>query len=307
MTIYIDIILAENLCMNYIILYATGIIYKLKPKVIRIIAASSIGAIYAVLSYMQIIEIYSSLVLKILLSIAMVYLAFAPKNVKILVKQLLIFYLTSFVFGGVAFALLYFVKPQDILMKNGIYIGTYPLKIVFLGAIVGFIILTLVFKIVKGKLSRKELFCKVIIRMQEKECEVTAMVDTGNLLREPITGASVIVVEKISLANLLPEQVLDNLNLILKGDYIEDLGEYVAKFRVIPFSSLGKQNGMLLGIKPDEIIIEAETEEIKVSNAIVGIYNDSLTKNGLYTALISLDILEGREKNEFNRIAEKQH
>lgn len=30
-----------------------------------------------------------------------------------------------------------------------------------------------------------------------------------------------------------------------------------------------------------------------------GIYNSSLTKNGLYTALIGLDTLERREKNEF--------
>lgn len=307
MTVYIDIILAENLCMNYIILYATGVIYKLKPKVIRLVLASLIGAAYAILSYMQILEIYSSLVLKILLSIGMVYLAFNPKNIKILAKQLLIFYLTSFVFGGVAFALLYFVKPQDILMKNGIYTGTYPLKIVFLGAIIGFIILTSVFKTVKGKLTRKELFCKVIIRIDKKETEVTAMVDTGNLLREPITGASVIVVEKFSLKKILPEQVLDNLNSILNGDYTDDLGEYAAKFRVIPFSSLGKPNGMLLGIKPDEIIIEAEEDEIKVPNAIVGIYNDSLTKNGLYTALIGLEILERREKNESIRIAERQH
>ena len=82
MTIYLDVVLVENLCMNYIILYATGIIYKIKPNALRLLLASSIGAVYAILSYMQILEIYSNLLLKVLLSIGMVYLAFAPKTRK---------------------------------------------------------------------------------------------------------------------------------------------------------------------------------------------------------------------------------
>lgn len=305
MTIYLDIVLVENLCMNYIILYATGIIYKTKTKVLRLILASLIGAIYAVLAYMQVLEIYSNLLLKFLLSIGMVYLAFAPKTFKILGKQLLIFYLTSFVFGGVAFALLYFVKPQDIFMKNGLYIGTYPIKIVALGAIVGFCILKSTFKMIKGKLTRKELFCKILLRMEEREVTVTAMIDTGNLLKEPITGTPVMVVEKQSLIEILPNEVLENLTSILQGNQNIELGEYASKFRVIPFSSLGKQNGLLLGIKMDEVEIITEEDMIPVPNVIVGISNDALTKNGLYTALVGLDILEGRHYNESTRITQK--
>ena len=302
MTIYLDIVLIENLCMNYIILYATGIIYKTKTKMLRLILSSMIGAVYAVLAYMQVLEIYSSLLLKFLLSVGMVYLAYAPKTLKILGKQLLIFYLTSFVFGGVAFALLYFVKPQDILMKNGLYIGTYPIKIVALGSVLGFIILKFAFRMIKGKLTRKELFCEILIRMESKEVTVTAMIDTGNLLKEPITGTSVMVVERQSLEELLPKEILENLDSILIGNQTIELGKYASKFRVIPFSSLGKQNGMLLGIKMDEVLIITEEEQIQVPNVIVGISNQALTKNGLYTALVGLDILERRQYNESARV-----
>ena len=238
MTVYIDIILTENLIMNYIILYATGIIYKIKPKIWRLFCASLIGAMYAVVSYLKILN--SGLILKILLSVAIVYLAYNAKTMKILAKQMIIFYLTSFVFGGVAFALLYFIKPQDILMKNGVYIGLYPIKIVLLGAIIGFLMLRAVFHVVKGKLTSKELLCKTKIIIDENQTEVIAMVDTGNLLKEPFTGASVVVVEKNSLIGLLPEKLLSNIEPILNGKYEMDLGKYATKFRVIPFSSLGK-------------------------------------------------------------------
>lgn len=136
MTIYIDIIFLENLFMNYIIIYATGIIVKAPIKIIRTFLASGIGGVYAILSYMSMLEIYSNLFLKIALSVVMVYIAFNPKNKKIFLKQLMIFYLTSFTFGGVAFALLYFVSPQKILMEKGVLIGTYPIKMVLAGGIV---------------------------------------------------------------------------------------------------------------------------------------------------------------------------
>jgi len=118
LTIYIDIIFLENLFMNYIIIFATGIIIKAPKKIIRTLVASSIGSVYAVLSYISVLEICSSIFLKIILSIAMVYIAFKPLNIKLFFKEFIIFYLTSFTFGGVAFALLYFVSPQNILMEK---------------------------------------------------------------------------------------------------------------------------------------------------------------------------------------------
>lgn len=124
--------------MNYIIIYATGVIIKAPIKIIRTLLSSTLGSVYAIMSYMSILEIYSNIFLKIVLSIVMVYIAFKPPNIKAILKQLMIFYLTSFTFGGVSFALLYFINPQKILMENGVLIGTYPIKIVVAGGIVRF-------------------------------------------------------------------------------------------------------------------------------------------------------------------------
>lgn len=104
--------------MDYIILFATGTIVKAPIKIIRTFISSTIGSIYAVISYMSIMEIYSSIFLKIILSMAMIYIAFDTKRLNQFFKQLIIFYLTSFTFGGVAFAFLYFVSPQNIFMEN---------------------------------------------------------------------------------------------------------------------------------------------------------------------------------------------
>ena len=295
MTIYIDIVFFENLIMNSIILIATGIILKQKLSWIRILLASSLGAIYSILSYISELKIYSNFILKIILSILIIYIAYNPQTIKKLRKSILIFYLTSFVFGGAAFALIYIVKPQEILMKNGLFLGTYPLKTVILAAVVAFIVLVAAFTIVKSKISKKDMFCDIEIELNSKKIETRAMIDTGNLLKEPITNTPVIVMEHTLLYECIPKEILDNLENILGGDFEkipeEIKKEYISRLKLIPFSSLGKQNGMLVGIKADNVKI-IEEQEYEKKNVIIGIYNKSFTKRGEYRAIIGLELLE---------------
>ena len=97
------------------------------------------------------------------------------------------------------------------------------------------------------------------------------MIDTGNLLKDPITGTPVIVVEKQSLKEIIEEEILNQIEGILEGKYIDTkyTENYISKFRLIPFSSLGKQNGMLIGFKPDEVKIKFDDTEIKKTNVLI--------------------------------------
>lgn len=295
-TIYIDVIFLENLIMNAIILYATGILLKVKLKFIRVILSSVIGSIYAIITYVTEISIYTSIIFKVILAIIMVYVAFNPQSFKRMLKQVVIFYLTSFVFGGVALYLIYYIKPQDILMKNGMFAGEYVLKTIMLGAVVGFVAIKISIKIIKTKINSKDMYCKIKFKLDGKNVETKAMIDTGNLAKEPITNTPVVIVESSLLEEVLPNKILNNLENILGGDLSqisEEMQEkYISKLRCIPFSSLGKQNGMLVGIKAEEIEVETEDEKKSSNNVIIGIYDKSLTKRGEYRALIGLELIQ---------------
>lgn len=294
-TIYLDIIFLENVIMNSIILYAAAIILKIKTKFIRIFISSIIGSIYAIILYITNLKIYTSIISKILLSIIMVYVAYNPQNVKKLWKQILIFYLTSFVFGGVSLYLIYVIKPQDILIENGMFIGEYVLKVIMLAAIVAYLVIKISLKIIKTKISPKDMYCKIKFKLNGKEVETKAMIDTGNLVKEPITNTPVIIVESSLLYDVLPKEILNNLDNILGGNLDEIpeeiQNEYIAKLRCIPFTSLGKQNGMLVGIKVEEVEIENEEESKLSNNVIIGIYDKSLTKRGEYRALVGIEVI----------------
>lgn len=174
----------------------------------------------------------------------MVYIAFTPKTLKLLFKYIIIFYLTSFVFGGCAFFLLYYIKPQEILYKNGFLTGTYPIKIAFLGAIIGLAILSIAFKVIKNRLSKNDMFCELKIKYKEKSVKIHTMIDSGNLLKDPITRMPVAVVEKEKLSEIIEKDILDSLEKVINGtneNIIEEIGEeYISRFRLIPFSSIRK-------------------------------------------------------------------
>lgn len=305
MTIYVDVVFLENLCMNYIILLATGLITKFDIHYGRLFLSSILGSLYAVFAIGMMTQNFFGFLLKILLSIGMIYIAFRPNHMKRLLKTLLVFYLTSFAFGGAAFALLYFLRPQDILMKNGVFIGTYPIKVALLGGIVGFTVITVAFKVIKSQISKKDLFCTIEIMLYDKNKKLIALLDTGNLLKDPITHDPVIVVEKDKLEDFIPSQLLKSTQLIIQGkvaDEMEGIEEYLARLRVIPYSSLGKQHGMLVGMKVDKVVISYQEQLSTIEHAVIGLYDKELIKTKKYSALVGLELLnkEGRE-NEFVR------
>ena len=290
MTVYIDVVFLENLILNVIILYATSLIAKMNLKIIRTLISASIGSIYAIMYYIFQIGLYSNIIFKFVLSVIMIYVAFNPKEFKTLLKVLILFYLTSFVFGGASLSVIYLVNAQRINIQNGMIIGKYTMNTILTGIIIAFIVIVIAFKIIKSKISKNDLFCDIRFKINNKEIKTKAMLDTGNLLKEPITNIPVVVAEHKLLYDVRPNEILDNIENILGGD-LENISDevkndYISKLKVIPFTSLGKQNGILLGIKADELIVEEMNSEKKIDKVIIGIYNKELSKKRTYSALI---------------------
>lgn len=295
MTVYIDVLFLENFILNFIILYAVGLISKSKIHLWKIGIGAGLGAIYSIIYYLLRKEIYLNFIIKIILSIVMVYISFTTKSFKELLKMVVFFYLTSFVFGGAAFSVIYMVNSGKISIQNGVFIGNYTIRTICIGVILAFIIIIVAFKFIKSKISKKDLLYEIIIKINGKEIKTKAMVDTGNLLKEPITNIPVVIVEYTILYDAIPKEILDNIENILGGD-LENISEeikneYMSKLKVIPFTSLGKQNGMLLGLKADELIVLENDTVKKVDKVIIGIYNKSLNKKNEYKALLGIDII----------------
>ena len=242
--------------------------------------------------------------MKILLSIAMIYISFGTTNIKKQIKEILVFYLTSFAFGGSAFAMIYFIKPQNIIMKNGVYIGTYVFNTILIGGILGFVLINIVFKIVKRRIKKEDMNCEIIIIFNKRSVKVNSMIDTGNMLKDPISKKNVAIVEKDIISKILPYEIINNLENILKGKIIEsepNVDKYMSSLKIIPFSSIGNDHGLILAFKPDEVYVKYDEQIEKKSNLLIGIYDRKLFVHNQYNAIVGLEILNKEENiNEFS-------
>lgn len=60
---------------------------------------------------------------------------------------------------------------------------------------------------------------------------------------------------------------------------------------MIPYKSIGNESGMLLGLKPDYIILN-EDEKIFIENSVIGVCNEALSSNKIYSGIFGLEILK---------------
>lgn len=298
MTFYIDIIFVENIIMNYIILFATGLIIKKDTKYLKLFVSSIIGATYAIMSYISGLEIYTNQITKFLLSIVMIYIAYNPNNIKKMFKDIVIFYLTSFCFGGTAYYLLYYISPQQIKNIGGTLIGSYPMKIAILGGILGFFIINIAFNIIKSKVDKTSIFYDIEVFYKEKSVKVKMLLDTGNLLVEPITSFPVIIIEKEKMKEILSQKDLEIIGKGLVNNFDGLSEDLKLRCRIIPFSSIGKNNGMIIGMKPDYIKIYDEENVKIIKKVIIGIYDKKISRNNKYSGLIGLELLNYQNEKQ---------
>ena len=305
MTIYIDIVFIENIIINYIILIATALISKIKIRHVPIMLSSILGGLYSILNYIISLSLFENIVFKLILSFVMIKIAFYSLNLKRFFKTIVMFYLTSFTFGGVSFMLLFLVSPENIIYENGHFIGTYPIKVAIIGGVLGFIIIFVVSKIIKNRLVSSNLLCELEIFYNGKNNKIKTLIDTGNLLKEPISKEDVIIVERESLRDFIDDKVFREIKNIMNGNLLGEVSEdlYKYKFKIIPFASLGNENGVLIGFKPDYIKIYSPEEDVVKNNVLIGIYDGKLSKTNLYTSLVGVNIFKEGNKNEFSTIA----
>ena len=163
MKIYLDIVLLENFMMNYIILFSTAIISKSKINYIKIGIASLVAGLYSILNYLWNLGNIESFIVKFLISIMMILIGFDSRKFKTILKQLILFYLVSFTFGGISFMLLFLINPSNIVFENGLLVGSYPVKVTLIGGILGVIVIVAVSYIIKDRLKTKSMLCDLEI------------------------------------------------------------------------------------------------------------------------------------------------
>ena len=294
MIIYLDVFIIENMILNLIIFVSVSIISKTKINFLRLIISSFIGSVYTFIEYLFLENqnIILKCMLKFFISILICFVAFKVKRNK-KIKLWLYFVLITFIYGGISYAILNIFNfgSNNLYEINSNFIGIFPMKVVCIGFLFGFIIIYLVSKYFNKKVNLNDIVCDIEINIENKIVRTKALIDSGNLLIDPISKKEVIVVESKILKNLLTDEYLEMLKNISIGKLIGSLDINKYKIKIIPFNSLGNPNGILCGINPDFIKVQYE-DEIILKNVILGVYFGSLNSFDEYSSIIGLGCLK---------------
>ena len=294
-TVYIDMLFLVNFLLDFIVLWATARLAQIRVSPWRLAGGACLGALYSVLVLLPGLERLSTFELKFLVSLVMLLSVFAPVSWKKFGQALLFFYLVAFTMGGAVFGFVYFITGSNISKALGSFTMDY------LWLIVAVITAGLLGKYgmpyLKKSLLQDLLKVPLEITVQGRQLKIYGLVDTGNQLVDPVTGMPVIIVEYSVLSPLLPPQLKElvsgggEFNLSKLADVVPEEGT-VPPFRVIPFTTIGKRHGLLIGFRPDEVTVYVGDRKIRKRDVIIGIYNMRLSPRGTYRALLHPDLLQ---------------
>ena len=255
--VYIDLYILVNTSMNLLCLMITASLLHRRVNRLRALLAAVFGGIYAAAILLCGMDGILGFTCDCLAGGVMCAIAFAGKafTVPRFFQCAAVEVLTSMILGGVMTALYALLNrldlPLEILEGDGLSVWMFAL----LSAVAG------LFTLRGGRffgLSGHTKSVVLEVRLFEKELTLRAMVDSGNLLRDPVSGKSVIVADLDRLIHILPPALT---RACQKGDYTEWLSNYEhAKCsRPIPARTAAGAS-MLLAIVPQSLTLTVGRE-----------------------------------------------
>lgn len=175
--------------------------------------------------------------------------------------------------------------------------GWRGVGVLVLSCLLLYLILAFLRPFVEEKRWQHNLKAIVKISWGGKEKELTAMIDTGNRLRDPFGRRPVIVADFRGLKDVLPPEVYQSLadSALQPWDVLERLPDPALAlfFTVLPFRSVGGGDDILLGFRPDDVSVISEGRCRSLGTEVVlGLYRRGFGPAAEYSALLPPDLVK---------------
>jgi len=269
MTVYIDEVFVLNALTDYLLLLCAARMTGQPVRRRRLALSAGLGGAYAAACCLPGWEILAHPAWVVGAGTALVLTAFGA--CRHLARAALAFFGASAALAG------------GVLALEGLLGGSAvpDLKLLLLAAAGCYALLSVPFRRVarhgRGEVARAEL------ELGGRRCVLDALVDTGNTLADPVTGAPVLVAEGERLRELFPpgaapgaEDLADPVLALERHR-----GEGVA-WRLLPYRAVGVEHALLLAVKVDAARIGGEDR----GAVLVALSPTPVSDGGGYSALI---------------------
>ncbi len=255
--LYIDILFLVNFMMDYLLLLLVKKMLKCTATHGNVCLGAMVGSLltciivvipipYAIIKFVMFHMIVNTLMIRAGLKI---------KNMRDFAKAYIMLYIGGFLLGGLLQAIRQYVRVGSLF---------------FAIAIGGYHVISKIWDFIASVQKVNQYQCKVDLYMGDKKCQVTGMIDTGNGLRDPVSGQPVNVLDKT-----VARQFLGSVKM--------------SQVRYIPYHSIGKKEGVLLALKIDKMCIYKE-KECWVNAPLIGVSEEMISAKGEYQMILNPNI-----------------
>ena len=259
-TLYIDVYFMINFTVDILAIFVALKMVHLGIRMGRIILCGILGGAFAILELFLPIKALEVLLAAIfLLLITQISCIGASWSRRI--KFLFSFYISTFLISGIVN---FMYQLMDRYVKNiAIESGqSTNKKALAFSLIILLMIGALRLFIMMFSGATNETNVDLVINIGGKRLEIEALIDTGNLVKDPMNMNPVIFIKKAYAERIFAKEVLEL-------SHLDDLPlEYRKRIRLIPVTR-GGQTHVMTGVKVDSVIMRREEREEPLDATIV--------------------------------------
>lgn len=291
--IYVDVLFLINCVMDICIFTTVTLVLNVwLPRRRHVVAALLASALYCIGMLCPVVCQIPYSILALWIPVIPVLYLYRPLTCKSFIKYYLASMMIAALFGGAVFNVWFIIGnglKEITTMSMGLLFGiSFGVTACFYGT----------FYWLRRCLVLRHYTYQIDLVYKGRHQEITALLDTGNLLYTPVTHRPVIVVTYKAVESLLTSQQCKQLQRFFnKQENFFNDAAYMNKEipeLLIPYHSVGCQSDFLWGLNIDEVQIMCPTLKKKSSACIIGISKTPLFSDGAYDALLHPEyILEG--------------
>ena len=276
--VYIDVLFVVNFIMDYVVLSITSTILPnvttwtelpksraILVKYIRKVAGSLIGATWAMfILLLKKEQVIFTIMTYAIIGPVMLMVTTGKIKFKEFLKSIGVMYLVTFVLAGAMHAIYYYTLV-------GYFIHSMPkIWMLSIGGIISNVLIRWIVAMLIERKGKKQFYCTVIIENNNKEVKLPGFFDTGNSLKDPIYKEVVHIVLKDCVTTLLDGQ---------------------NSYHLIPYTSIGNENGLIPVVRMEKIKIINEKEIVTVEKPLFALYDGRFSKNTPYRVILNPNVV----------------
>lgn len=148
--VYVDVLLVMNYIINMLLIVCMGKLSGREPKRRRIVAAALFGAATSLTIFLPFMGVFLSILMKLVISAAIVLIAFSYINLRIFFKQLFLFFAVSFSFAGVMLGIWLAFSPKGMTYYNGVVYFDISSFLLIITTAVAYALLAIASRLTRG-------------------------------------------------------------------------------------------------------------------------------------------------------------